>query len=175
MSLLWEVTNQFGGYLYPTFWSGYGGIYNPAGLGAQAVYKHKAQMGSVINFPGSEPIANVDLLELDVDIPVMEGGIGSGYSRDRGWDSACKCTSSPGFSQRRSVKILVHTVEAGIIDCVEIGDLHSPVLGAPVAAGMTGISVSAGLNVISAIQEVGIAVAVEPVAAVMDYSEFETL
>ena len=23
MSLLWEVTNQFGGYLYPTFWSGY--------------------------------------------------------------------------------------------------------------------------------------------------------
>ena len=79
MSLLWEVTNQFGGCLYPTFWSGYGGIYNPAGLGA------------------------------------------------------------------------------------------------PVAAGMTGISVSAGLNVISAIQEVGIAVAVEPVAAVMDYSEFETV
>jgi len=45
-----------------------GGIYNPAGLDAQAVYKHKAQTGSVINFPGSEPISNEDLLELDVDI-----------------------------------------------------------------------------------------------------------
>jgi len=47
-----------------------GGIYNPAGLDAQAVYKHKAQTGSVINFPGSEPITNEDLLELDVDILV---------------------------------------------------------------------------------------------------------
>ena len=47
-----------------------GGIYNPACLDAQAVYKHKAQTGSVIGFPGSEPISNEDLLELDVDILV---------------------------------------------------------------------------------------------------------
>jgi repressor of nif and glnA expression len=40
---------------------------------------------------------------------------------------------------------------------------------------MIGISVSAGLNSIAAIQEVGIEVAVEPVATVMDYSEFESV
>ncbi|MEA1943724.1 MAG: Glu/Leu/Phe/Val dehydrogenase, partial [Euryarchaeota archaeon] len=45
-----------------------GGIFNPSGLDAQAVYEHKAETGSVINFPDSEPITNVDLLELDVDI-----------------------------------------------------------------------------------------------------------
>ncbi len=81
----------------------------------------------------------------------------------------------PDLARNEASDILDRVVEAGIIDYVEIGDPHSPVLGAPVAAGMTGISVSAGLNSIAAIQEVGIGVAVEPVAAVMDYSEFEVV
>ena len=81
----------------------------------------------------------------------------------------------PDLARDEASKILDQVVAAGITDYVNIGDPHSPVLGAPVDAGMTGISVSAGLNVIAAIQEVRIAVAVEPVAAVMDYSEFETV
>ncbi|MEA1869290.1 MAG: NrpR regulatory domain-containing protein [Euryarchaeota archaeon] len=81
----------------------------------------------------------------------------------------------PDLARDGASKILDRVVAAGIIDCVKIGNPHSPVLGAPVAAGMTGISVSAGLNSIAAIQEVGIAVAVEPVATVMDYSEFEVV
>ncbi|MEA1893747.1 MAG: NrpR regulatory domain-containing protein [Euryarchaeota archaeon] len=72
-------------------------------------------------------------------------------------------------------KIRDRVVEAGIIDYVNIGDPHSPVLGAPVVAGMTGISVSSGLNSIAAIQEVRIEVVIEPVAMVMDYSEFEAV
>jgi len=81
----------------------------------------------------------------------------------------------PDLARDEASKILARTVAAGIIDYVKIGEPHSPVLGAPVAAGMTGISVSAGLNSIAAIQEVGIEVAVEPVATVMDYSEFEVV
>ena len=81
----------------------------------------------------------------------------------------------PDLARDEASKILDRVVAAGITDYVDIGDPHSPVLGAPVVAGMTGISVSAGLNSIAAIQEVGIKVAVEPVATVMDYSEFETV
>jgi repressor of nif and glnA expression len=81
----------------------------------------------------------------------------------------------PDLARDEASKILARAVEAGITDYVTIGDPRSPVLGAPVVAGMTGISVSAGLNSIAAIQEVGIEVAVEPVATVMDYSEFETV
>ncbi|MGP8337636.1 MAG: DUF128 domain-containing protein [Methanosarcinaceae archaeon] len=81
----------------------------------------------------------------------------------------------PDLARDEASKILDRVVAAGITDYVDIGDPHSPVLGAPVVAGMTGISVSAGLNSIAAIQEVGIAVAVEPVATVMDYSEFEVV
>ena len=81
----------------------------------------------------------------------------------------------PDLARDKASMILYQVVEAGITDYATIGALHSPVLGVPVDRGMTGISVPAGLNVISAIQEVGIKVAVEPVATVMDYSEFETV
>lgn len=66
-------------------------------------------------------------------------------------------------------------LEAGIIDRYEVGGPYCPVLGAHVGAGMTGISIPAGLNVIAAIQETEIVVMVEPVAAVIDYSEFEAV
>ncbi len=47
-----------------------GGIINRDGLDPDEVLKHKSETGSVINFPGSQPISNHDLLELDVDILV---------------------------------------------------------------------------------------------------------
>ncbi|MHA1712955.1 MAG: Glu/Leu/Phe/Val family dehydrogenase [Candidatus Ranarchaeia archaeon] len=45
-----------------------GGIINKDGLDLDAVVDHKAKTGSVINFPGSEPISNEEILELEVQI-----------------------------------------------------------------------------------------------------------
>ena len=45
-----------------------GGIYNPAGLDPAAVYRHKRETGSVIDFPGAENITNAELLTLPVDV-----------------------------------------------------------------------------------------------------------
>ncbi|MDR7522227.1 MAG: Glu/Leu/Phe/Val dehydrogenase [Armatimonadota bacterium] len=42
----------------------YGGIYHPAGLDLPALERHVAATGSVGGFPGAEPVANRDLLEL---------------------------------------------------------------------------------------------------------------
>ena len=45
-----------------------GGIYDKDGLNPEAIGTHKAKTSSVINFPGTKPISNEELLELDVDI-----------------------------------------------------------------------------------------------------------
>ncbi len=45
-----------------------GGILQPAGLDAPAVQRHKEETGSVAGFPGSKPITNEALLELDVTV-----------------------------------------------------------------------------------------------------------
>ncbi|NTW16846.1 MAG: Glu/Leu/Phe/Val dehydrogenase [Syntrophaceae bacterium] len=45
-----------------------GGIYGKDGLNPEAIGTHKAKTSSVINFPGTKPISNEELLELDVDI-----------------------------------------------------------------------------------------------------------
>lgn len=45
-----------------------GGIFSKEGLEPEAVRKHKAETGSVINFPNTKPISNEELLELEVDI-----------------------------------------------------------------------------------------------------------
>ncbi len=45
-----------------------GGIFNAEGLDYNAVQKHKAETGSVVNFPGAKPITNEALLELDVTV-----------------------------------------------------------------------------------------------------------
>jgi glutamate dehydrogenase (NAD(P)+) len=45
-----------------------GGIFNPNGLNGEEVQAHKRQCGSVVGFPGAQPISNADLLELDADI-----------------------------------------------------------------------------------------------------------
>lgn len=56
-----------------------GGVYNPNGLDHQQVAAHKANSGSVIDFPGGRPIQNEELLELAVDILIpaaLENQIG---------------------------------------------------------------------------------------------------
>jgi len=45
-----------------------GGIYNPDGLDYEAVLAHKQHTGSVVNFPGAQPVSNAKLLELDVQV-----------------------------------------------------------------------------------------------------------
>jgi glutamate dehydrogenase (NAD(P)+) len=46
----------------------YGGIYNKDGLDFDLIFDHLNKTGKVINCPGTEPISNPDLLELEVDI-----------------------------------------------------------------------------------------------------------
>jgi len=45
-----------------------GGIYNANGLDVRQVIAYKKETGSVVGFPGSTPVSNAELLELDVDI-----------------------------------------------------------------------------------------------------------
>ena len=45
-----------------------GGIYNPDGMKYEDVFAHKQKTGAVADFPGSKPISNEDLLELDVEV-----------------------------------------------------------------------------------------------------------
>ena len=45
-----------------------GGIYSEAGLDPEELIKHKRETGSLQDFPGTEPMSNEDLLELDVDV-----------------------------------------------------------------------------------------------------------
>jgi glutamate dehydrogenase (NAD(P)+) len=45
-----------------------GGVYNPNGLHYDGVSEHKASTGSVVGFPGGEPISNADILEADAEI-----------------------------------------------------------------------------------------------------------
>lgn len=55
-----------------------GGISNERGLDPEAVARHVQEGGTVVGFPGAEPITNADLLALDVDVLVpaaMEGVI----------------------------------------------------------------------------------------------------
>jgi Glutamate dehydrogenase/leucine dehydrogenase len=45
-----------------------GGIYSDGGLDPESVGIHKAKTSSVVNYPGTKPISNEEILELDVDI-----------------------------------------------------------------------------------------------------------
>lgn len=45
-----------------------GGVYNPDGLDPDKVLAHKKKTGSVINYPGTKPLSNEEVLELDADI-----------------------------------------------------------------------------------------------------------
>ncbi|MGH2725267.1 MAG: Glu/Leu/Phe/Val family dehydrogenase [Actinomycetota bacterium] len=45
-----------------------GGVHRGDGLAVQSLVDHTAETGSVVGAPGTEPIGNEDLLELDVDV-----------------------------------------------------------------------------------------------------------
>ena len=45
-----------------------GGVYNANGIDAKALIAHKSKTGSVVGFPGTKPISNEELLELDVTV-----------------------------------------------------------------------------------------------------------
>jgi glutamate dehydrogenase (NAD(P)+) len=45
-----------------------GGIHNGAGIDVQAAFDHMKETGSVVDMPGTEAIANPELLELGVDV-----------------------------------------------------------------------------------------------------------
>ncbi|RKZ33723.1 glutamate dehydrogenase [bacterium] len=45
-----------------------GGIYNPNGIDIKGLVEHKLATGRVAGFPGTQPISNADLLELDVTV-----------------------------------------------------------------------------------------------------------
>ncbi len=45
-----------------------GGVYCDSGLDPEAIVKHKLETGRVEGFPGTKPISNSDLLELNVDV-----------------------------------------------------------------------------------------------------------
>ncbi len=45
-----------------------GGVINKDGMDPQALVRHKLETGAVANFPGSQPISNEDLLELECDV-----------------------------------------------------------------------------------------------------------
>ena len=47
-----------------------GGIHNPDGIHVPALLQHHAETGSVAGFPGTQPISNSELLELDVELLV---------------------------------------------------------------------------------------------------------
>lgn len=62
-----------------------GGINNPGGLDITAVMQHQKDNGSVVGFPGSDPIANEDLLLLPADwlIPAALGGVINARNADK--------------------------------------------------------------------------------------------
>lgn len=45
-----------------------GGVMNKQGMDPRALIQHKLETGSVANFPGSQPVSNGDLLELECDV-----------------------------------------------------------------------------------------------------------
>ncbi len=45
-----------------------GGVFSKDGLDPQALVKHKLETGAVANFPGSKPISNEEVLELQCDV-----------------------------------------------------------------------------------------------------------
>lgn len=45
-----------------------GGLYKERGLDPEAINRHKREAGSVVGYPGADPITNEELLEVDCDV-----------------------------------------------------------------------------------------------------------
>jgi len=67
-----------------------GGIINKDGLDADAVLQHKQETGSVVGFPGSEPISNEEILELDVDV-LFPAALENVITKDNAGKVKAKC------------------------------------------------------------------------------------
>ncbi|MEM6289970.1 MAG: Glu/Leu/Phe/Val dehydrogenase dimerization domain-containing protein [Myxococcota bacterium] len=66
-----------------------GGIFNGDGLDIAALREHVAKTGSVVDFPGSEPISNADLLTSDCDV-LMPAALGHVLTKDNAGDVKAK-------------------------------------------------------------------------------------
>ena len=53
-----------------------GGIWNPHGIDIRQLEAHVAETGSVVGFPGTDPITNTELLEQPCDI-LIPAAVGS--------------------------------------------------------------------------------------------------
>jgi glutamate dehydrogenase (NAD(P)+) len=62
-----------------------GGIHAPSGLDIDKVVAHLAETGSVVDLPGTEPVSNDELVELDVDVllPAALGEVITSANADR--------------------------------------------------------------------------------------------
>jgi glutamate dehydrogenase (NAD(P)+) len=58
-----------------------GAIWNPAGVDMALLERHVAESGSVVGFPGTEPLSNVDILEQPCDI-LIPAAVGSQIRAD---------------------------------------------------------------------------------------------
>ncbi len=75
-----------------------GGIHDPEGFDPRAVKSHKAEMGAVAGYEGTEAIANDDLLTMDVDLLVpaaLENAIDAGLAADVSADVIVEAANGP--------------------------------------------------------------------------------
>jgi glutamate dehydrogenase (NAD(P)+) len=62
-----------------------GGLYRDRGLDPEAINRHKQEAGTVVGFPGADPLTNEELLEIDCDVlvPAAIEGVISVKNADR--------------------------------------------------------------------------------------------
>jgi glutamate dehydrogenase (NAD(P)+) len=62
-----------------------GGLYRAKGLDPEAINRYKRESGTVVGFPGAEPITNEELLEIDCDVlvPAAIEGVITAKNADR--------------------------------------------------------------------------------------------
>lgn len=75
-----------------------GGVICKNGIDAQAIVKYKLETGKVEGFPGTTPISNSDLLELDVDIlypSALEGVITAANANNIKAKISCELANGP--------------------------------------------------------------------------------
>jgi glutamate dehydrogenase (NAD(P)+) len=62
-----------------------GGLYRERGLDPEAINRHKREAGTVLGFPGAEPITNAELLEIECDVlvPAAIEGVITAKNADR--------------------------------------------------------------------------------------------
>jgi len=75
-----------------------GGVMNKDGLDPDALIRHKRETGSIVDFPGSKPISNEDLLELQVDVlypSALEGVITAKNAKNIKAKISCELANGP--------------------------------------------------------------------------------